>query len=149
MEITDIRMTLLENSGNTKAIGTISLDNELAVRGMRVMESKTGTAFVSFPSRAKADGTYELYAYTLNKPLYHKITDALINEYNRLRDIAKLEKMDNCQAADREAAPKEEPKDQEEDKSMEQDKPREEEKPKEQEQAQENTGAKPHKGHKK
>lgn len=42
MEITDIRMNLLDNAGGVKAIGSFSLDNSFAVRGMRVMEDKKG-----------------------------------------------------------------------------------------------------------
>ena len=51
MEITDIRMNLLDNAGGVKAIGSFSLDNSFAVRGMRVMEDKKGRNFVAFPSR--------------------------------------------------------------------------------------------------
>ena len=59
MEITDIRMNLLDNAGGVKAIGSFSLDNSFAVRGMRVMEDKKGRNFVAFPSRERANGDYE------------------------------------------------------------------------------------------
>ena len=53
MEITDIRMNLLDNAGGVKKqLEVFSLDNSFfAVRGMRVMEDKKGRNFVAFPSR--------------------------------------------------------------------------------------------------
>ena len=85
MQVTEIRMNLVNNDSCCKAIGSMTLDGAFAVRGMRVMEDHTGRNFVSFPARAKADGEYEDIAFPLNKQLYHEISDALINEYNRKR----------------------------------------------------------------
>ena len=73
MEITDIRMNLLDNAGGVKAIGSFSLDNSFAVRGMRVMEDKKGRNFVAFPSRERANGDYEDIAFPLSKEFYRRI----------------------------------------------------------------------------
>ncbi|MCR5337222.1 MAG: SpoVG family protein [Lachnospiraceae bacterium] len=85
MQITEIRMNLVNNESCCKAIGTIALDGAFAVRGMRVMEDHKGRNFVSFPARARSNGEYEDVAYPLNKELYHHISDAFIEEYNRKR----------------------------------------------------------------
>lgn len=85
MEVTGIRMNLLSNAGGVKAIGSFSLDNSFAIRGMRVMEDSKGRNFVAFPSREKANGDYEDVAFPLNKDFYHKITDAIMAEFNRMR----------------------------------------------------------------
>ena len=74
MEITDIRMNLLDNAGGVKAIGSFSLDNSFAVRGMRVMEDKKGRNFVAFPSRERANGDYEDIAFPLSKEFYHHMS---------------------------------------------------------------------------
>ena len=58
-----------------------ALDGAFAVRGVRVMEDKNGHNFVAFPSRAKADGTYEDLAFPLSKDLYAHITGAILDEY--------------------------------------------------------------------
>ncbi len=104
MEVTDVRMTLLNASGATKAIGTISFNGELAVRGIRVMESSDGRNFISFPSRQRADGQYDDIAFPLNKDLYHAVSDAVIKEFNILRKKAKEEEkeefLDVSKAAD-------------------------------------------------
>ena len=92
MEVTQIKMTLLDNSGATKAIGSISFNDELAIRGIRVMESGDGRNFISFPSRQRADGQYDDIAFPLTKELYHKVSDAVIKEFNVLKKNAEMDK---------------------------------------------------------
>ncbi len=92
MEVTQIRMTLLDNAGATKAIGSISFNDELAVRGVRVMESSDGRNFISFPSRQRADGQYDDIAFPLTKDLYHKVSDAVIKEFHAMKQTAEQDK---------------------------------------------------------
>jgi len=87
MEINDIRLNLTHKEGATKAFGSISLDGQFAVRGLRVMEDKNGNNFVSMPSRQKGDGTYEDVCFPLNKEFYHQIQDAVIARYNDVKDL--------------------------------------------------------------
>ena len=87
MDITDVRMNLVNKEGRSiKAIGSFSLDGEFAVRGVRVMEDKNGRNFVAFPSREKSNGEYEDIAFPLSKEFYHKVTDAIIEEYNHVAE---------------------------------------------------------------
>ena len=98
MEVTSIRMNLLNNAGGIKAIGSFSLDNAFAIRGIRVMEDSKGRNFVAFPSR-ESNGDYEDIAFPLSKEFYHKITDAIMTEFNRMREevAAKVSKADQEQ----------------------------------------------------
>jgi len=96
MEVTDIRLNLIDKEGAVKAIGSFSLDNAFAVRGVRVMEDKTGKDFVAFPSREKANGEYEDLAFPLSKEFYHKVTEAIVAEYNKTLE----EKQNQNQAED-------------------------------------------------
>jgi stage V sporulation protein G len=100
MEITDIRMNLLDNAGGVKAIGSFSLDNAFAVRGMRVMEDKKGRNFVAFPSRERANGEYEDIAFPLSKEFYHEITDAIMKEFHRKQEEVAAQAQDKSQSQD-------------------------------------------------
>lgn len=86
MEVTDIRLYLINKESSVKAIGSFSLDHAFAVRGVRVMEDKNGKSFVAFPSREKANGEYEDLAFPLSKEFYHKLTEAIVNEYNCIKE---------------------------------------------------------------
>ena len=83
MEVSEVRLNLLKTDNAVKAIGSFSLDGAFAVRGVRVMEDKNGRNFVAFPSREKADGSYEDIAFPLSKELYASITGAIIDEYKQ------------------------------------------------------------------
>jgi stage V sporulation protein G len=83
MQVSEVRLSLLKTDNAVKAIGSFSLDGAFAVRGVRVMEDKNGRNFVAFPSREKADGSYEDIAFPLSKELYASITGAIIDEYKQ------------------------------------------------------------------
>lgn len=83
MEVTEVRLNLLKTENAVRAIGSFSLDNSFAVRGVRIMEDKNGHNFVAFPSREKADGSYEDLAFPLSKELYASITGAILDEYQK------------------------------------------------------------------
>lgn len=99
MEVTEVRLNLLNTDNAVRAIGSFSLDNEFAVRGIRVMEDKKGRNFVAFPSREKADGSYEDIAFPLSKELYATITGAIIEEYKN-----QVEKQNQEQTQEQEQA---------------------------------------------
>jgi len=83
MEVTEVRLSLIKTDNAVRAIGSFSLDGTFAVRGIRVMEDKNGHNFVAFPSREKADGSYEDIAFPLSKELYASITGAIVEEYQK------------------------------------------------------------------
>lgn len=95
MEVTDIRLNLLNTNNAVKAIGSFSLDNAFAIRGIRVMEDKNGNNFVAFPSREKANGEYEDLAFPLSKEFYRKVTEAIVNEYEKVREEKQTQTEDN------------------------------------------------------
>lgn len=84
MKVTEVRLSLINSTTAVKAIGSFTLDDVFAVRGIRVMEDKNGISFVTFPSREKQDGSYEDIAFPLSKKLYIDITEAILKEYRQL-----------------------------------------------------------------
>ncbi len=77
---------MLKTENAVRAIGSFSLDGAFAVRGVRVMEDKNGRNFVAFPSREKADGSYDDIAFPLSKELYAEITGAILEEYKKQQE---------------------------------------------------------------
>ena len=87
MEVTAVKVNLLNTDNHVKAIGSFTLDKSFVVSGIRVMEKKEGGGeFVSFPAREKGNGEYEDVAFPVTKNMHKKITDAVIEEYNRIRN---------------------------------------------------------------
>ena len=104
MQVTDIRLNLINKEGGVKAIGSFSLDNSFAIRGVRVMEDKNGRNFVAFPSREKANGEYEDIAFPLSKDFYHEVSEALIGEYNAKKEQQETKSQEQEQTESQEAA---------------------------------------------
>ena len=84
MKVSEVRLNLINSTTAVKAIGSFSLDDAFAVRGVRVMEDKNGKNFVAVPSREKQDGSYEDIAFPLSKELYADITGAILKEYQQM-----------------------------------------------------------------
>ena len=104
MEVTDIRLNLINKESAVKAIGSFSLDGAFAVRGVRIMEDKNGKNFVAFPSREKANGEYEDLAFPLNKEFYHELTTALVNDYQRIKEEKQTQDQSEQQTEKQEAS---------------------------------------------
>lgn len=86
MKVTDVRLSVINSDNAVRAIGSFTLDEAFVIKGIRVMEGKDGKNFVSFPSRAKADGTYEDVAFPLSKELYTEIVNEVLNTYQKVME---------------------------------------------------------------
>lgn len=104
MQVSEVRLNLLNSNTAVKAIGSFALDDSFAVRGVRVMKDKHGHNFVAFPSREKQDGSYEDIAFPLSKELYATITGAVLEEYKQ-----QVEKQEQKQEQKQEEAKEETP----------------------------------------
>lgn len=112
MEVTSVKINLLNTDNQVKAIGNFTLDNAFVVSGIRVMERKDGGQFVSFPAREKSNGEYEDVAFPITKDMHKKITEAVVEEYNRVLNEQQNESKGQAQeetagqAENKKAAPK-------------------------------------------
>lgn len=85
MKVTDVRLNIIQSDTDVKAIGSITLNDVLVIRGIRVMKDKNGNRLVTFPSREKSDGSYEDIAFPLTKEFYNSIRNAVLEEYDNIR----------------------------------------------------------------
>jgi stage V sporulation protein G len=64
MNITEVRISLRDDA-KLKAFASITLDNCFVIRGLKIIEGKTGT-FIAMPSRKRKDGEYQDIAHPIN-----------------------------------------------------------------------------------
>jgi stage V sporulation protein G len=79
MEITEVKITLKDEE-KLKAYASVTFDNAFVVRGMKVINGKTGF-FISMPSRKKSDGTYQDIAHPINNQTREQIENAILGKY--------------------------------------------------------------------
>ena len=77
----DVRVYPLdEPQGNTKAFASVSLDDAVAIRGVRVVDGKKGL-FVTMPQSKDKEGDYHDIAFPLNGDLRKEITKTVLDKY--------------------------------------------------------------------
>jgi stage V sporulation protein G len=78
----DIRVFPLNNpQGSTKAFASVSIDDLVAIRGIRVVEGKNGV-FMAMPQSKDKNGDHHDIAFPLNGELRKAINKAVIDQYN-------------------------------------------------------------------
>lgn len=83
MEITEVKVFLVENGGRLKAYATLVFDNSFIVRDLKIIQGDT-TLFVSMPSRRRKDGTFRDIVHPLNSEMRSTVEENIIKEYNKV-----------------------------------------------------------------
>jgi len=79
LEITEIRITLRDDE-KLKAFASITLDNQLVIRGLKIIEGASGM-FIAMPSRQRKDGTYQDVAHPINRETREWLESQVIGAY--------------------------------------------------------------------
>lgn len=91
MEITEVQIKKIEKENSRmRGIATVILDNEFAVRDIRIIDGANGL-FIAMPSRKKADGEYKDTAHPITKEARKKFEDAIFEAYEKAEDPKKDE----------------------------------------------------------
>jgi stage V sporulation protein G len=81
MEITEISVRLREEK-KLKAFINITFDNVFAIKGLKIIQSKTGL-LLCMPSRKAEDGAQRDIAHPITKEFRTKLEREVFNEYER------------------------------------------------------------------
>jgi stage V sporulation protein G len=97
--------------GSTKAFASVSIEDAVAIRGIRVIDGEKGM-FINMPQSKDKDGEYHDIAFPLNGDLRREISKALIAGYenaekNAEKSLANGLRKGAEQAAEHNAAPRE------------------------------------------
>ena len=65
MNITDVRVRLVDKEGKMKAVVSVTIDDEFVVHDIKVIEGENGL-FIAMPSRKSADGQYRDIGHPIN-----------------------------------------------------------------------------------
>lgn len=80
MEITEVKVFPVKESGRLKAYATIVFENCFIIRDLKVIEGDKGF-FVSMPSRRRKDGSFRDIVHPLDSETRKMIEDRIILEY--------------------------------------------------------------------
>lgn len=83
MEITEVKIYLVKESGRLKAYATVVFDNCFIIRDLKVIEGDKGY-FVSMPSRRRKDGSFRDIVHPLDSDTRSLIENRIVQEYQKL-----------------------------------------------------------------
>ena len=72
MQITDVRVRIVDGNAKMKAVASITLDEAFAIHDIKVIEGEKGL-FIAMPSRKATDGEYRDIAHPINSETRDKI----------------------------------------------------------------------------
>ena len=82
MQITDVRVRKITKEGKMKAVVSITLDDELVIHDIKVIEGDKGL-FIAMPSKKAADGEYRDIAHPINARTRERVQIMILDAYER------------------------------------------------------------------
>ena len=83
MQITDVRVRKITKEGKMKAVVSITLDDELVIHDIKVIEGDKGL-FIAMPSKKAADGEYRDIAHPINSTTRDIIQQLILSKYQQM-----------------------------------------------------------------
>ena len=82
MNVTDIRMRIMNNETKMRAVVSITLDDEFVIHDIKIIEGEKGL-FIAMPSRKSADGEYRDIAHPIRSDIRSSLQTMILDEYER------------------------------------------------------------------
>ena len=87
MEISDVRVKLLEPENTIKAVAAITIDGCFVVHDIKVIQGTT-SLFITMPGRKTAEGKYKDVAHPIDTPTREMISAVVLDAYEKAKKAA-------------------------------------------------------------
>lgn len=94
MNITDVRVRIVNKDTKMKAVVSITFDDAFVVHDIKVIEGEKGL-FIAMPSKKTADGEYRDIAHPINSEMREKMQAIVLDKY----ELALIEAKDEVEVA--------------------------------------------------
>ncbi len=81
MQITEVKIRRVSNSGRMRAIASVTFDEQFVVHDLRVIEGNNGL-FVAMPSRKTPSGDFKDIAHPITSEARQYIHERVMEEYH-------------------------------------------------------------------
>ena len=85
MNITDVRLRKIIDSGKLKAVASITIDDVFVVHDIKVIEGDKGL-FIAMPSKRSTDGEYRDIAHPISSETRASLQKLILDEYQKEED---------------------------------------------------------------
>lgn len=80
MQITDIRVRMVNKESKMKAVVSVTFDDCFVVHDIKVIEGEKGL-FIAMPSKKTPDGEYRDIAHPINSEMRNRLENAILDVY--------------------------------------------------------------------
>lgn len=84
MQVTEVRLTKRQGEDRMEAYGSLTFDGDFVINGIKVMRSKEGELYVSYPSRRNQNGDYKDICYPMTPALREEIHIKVMAKFEEL-----------------------------------------------------------------
>ena len=84
MNVTDVRIRIMEKEGKLKAVASITIDDCLVIHDIKVIEGDRGL-FIAMPSRKAQDGEYRDIVHPINQETRTFLQNLILDKYEEER----------------------------------------------------------------
>ena len=90
MEISEIRVRMVNNESKMKAVISVTFDEVFVVHDIKVIEGDKGV-FVAMPSRRSPDGVYRDIVHPINTEFRSLLVKMIIDRYEQEKESQAIE----------------------------------------------------------
>lgn len=80
MNITDVRIRLIEHGEKMKAVASVTFDGDFVVHDIKVIDGQNGL-FIAMPSKKVSDDTFKDIAHPLSSETRNQLKDVILEAY--------------------------------------------------------------------
>ena len=80
MQITDVRVKVMDSDSKRKAFASVTFDNEFVIHDIKVIETQNGL-IIAMPSKKVPNDRFKDIAHPINTETREKIQKAILDEY--------------------------------------------------------------------
>ena len=89
MEISEIRVRMVNNESKMKAVISVTFDDVFVVHDIKVIEGDKGV-FVAMPSRRSPDGVYRDIVHPINTEFRAILVKMIIEKYDQEKELQQV-----------------------------------------------------------
>lgn len=83
MDITDVRIRLVNRDKKMRAVVSITIDEVFVIHDIKIIEGDKGT-FIAMPSRKTAEGEFKDIAHPINSETRSMMQDIILEKYEAI-----------------------------------------------------------------
>ena len=88
MEVTEIRIRMIDNDSKMKAVVSVTFDDVFVVHDIKVIEGTKGI-FIAMPSRRSPDGEYRDIVHPINTEFRETLVKQILDKFDEEKEVLK------------------------------------------------------------